>query len=241
MNKRILWLIPARSSSKSIPNKNIKELRGMPLLAYRIKSALSIAEKEDIWISSDSEYYCELAKQYGATVPFIRPKELAEDTASSMDVVLHAIQHAESIGIKYDGVGLLEPTSPFIFANQLQDAVKILFENKKAHNIVATKESLPNSYFIQEDALFLTELANRLAAQKQLGRQVFKKEITPSAGFYISKWDEFKEFKTFYTEKTLSYIVPPENELEIDEPIDWLWAEFLMEKEIVSTNQIFEL
>ena len=74
-----------------------------------------------------------------------------------------------------------------------------------------------------------------------LGRQEFEKEITPSAGFYIAKWDAFKKHKTFYTEKTMSYFVPVENELEIDEPIDWLWAEFLLEKKIVTNKILFTL
>jgi CMP-N,N'-diacetyllegionaminic acid synthase len=239
MNKRILWLIPARSGSKSIPDKNIKLLQGLPLLAYRIKSVMSFTNPEDIWISTDSEKYAQIASSYGATIPFIRPEELSTDNASSMEVVLHAMKHAESTGKIYDGIGLLEPTSPFITSFQLKDAVVKLFCDKDAKHIVATREIRPNTFFVQPDAKYLYELAQRLQTKDKLGRQEFFKEITPSAGFYISKWNAFKKDKTFYSDKTLSYLVPIENELEIDEPIDWLWAEFLIEKEIITTEEVF--
>ena len=138
-DNKILWLVAARSSSKSIPDKNIKLLGGLPLLAYRIKSVLSFAAKEDIWISTDSEHYAEIAKAYGATVPFIRPKALASDTAASVDVVLHAMDHADSLGKKYTGIGLLEPTSPFVSAANIEEAVNILCSEPEAENIVAVR------------------------------------------------------------------------------------------------------
>jgi len=236
---KILWLITARSGSKGIPNKNIRELINMPLLAYKVKTALSISKSENVWISTDSFEYANIAKEYGAHVPFLRPEELALDNASSMDVVLHAMDFAESVGKKYDYIGLLEPTSPFVYFNDLENALINLDNHDDAQAIVAVKETRPNSFFIQEESEFLDVLSKRMEDSKSLGRQFFKKEITPSGGFYISKWTAFKENKTFYTDKTLAFLLPDESTLEIDEHIDFEWAEFLIKYDKVDFKKIF--
>lgn len=237
---KTLWLITARSGSKSIKDKNIKELNGIPLLAYRIKSALSISSKSNVWVSTDSKHYSDIAKQYKATVPFLRPQELAKDNSSSMDVVMHAIEWAELNDRKYDAIGLLEPTSPFIYFKDLKNAEEELFNNNSAENIVAVRKVRPHSFFIQKEDKFLTELSKRFKKSKKFRRQDRKNEITPSGGFYIAKWDAFKRNKTFYTEKTLSYLVPEICGLEIDESIDWQWADFLLSNKLIKTRDIFK-
>ena len=206
-HKKVLWLITARAGSKSIPDKNIKPINGIPLMSYRILSALSIANKEDVWVSTDSERYAEIARQYGATVPFIRPAELATDTASSYAVVEHAMEFAEANGYEYDALGLLEPTSPLIFSYQLSDAINKLHEDKDAENVVAVRIVRPHTFFVQEHTQYLDVLADRLSQSSKHRRQDRKDEITPSGGFYISKWEAFKEHKTYYTRKTIPYLV----------------------------------
>jgi N-acylneuraminate cytidylyltransferase/CMP-N,N'-diacetyllegionaminic acid synthase len=240
IEKDILWLVVARSGSKSILDKNVKLLGGIPLLAYRVKSAVQSSYTNDVWISTDSESYAKIANQYGAQVPFIRPPELSTDQASSIDVVLHAVNFAEIQNKKYKFIGLLEPTSPFISTEILDGAVAQLLSNTDASAIVATKESRPNKVFVQKQATFLTELSNNLKEIKKLGRQNFEKEITPAGGFYISRWNDFLEFKTFYNYNTLSYEVDDIAGLEIDEPIDWFFAEFIFEKQIFNKNNLFE-
>lgn len=237
MNK-ILWLITARSGSKSIPGKNIKNLAGRPLLAYRVLSALAIAKPEDVWISTDSKEYADIAKNLGAKAPFLRPPELATDTASSIDVVLHAMDFAEKSGKRYDVLALLEPTSPFITSRQLSDAANQLIKNPNAENIVAVRNVRPSSFVVQEKSEYLDVLARRFSEQKISRRQEEKEEITPSGGFYMAKWEQFRKNKDFYTEKTLAYLVPDINALEIDEPMDWVWAEFLFKENLISENEI---
>lgn len=239
MTSNILWLIAARSGSKSIKNKNIKDLAGMPLLQYRIKTALSLSENTHIWCSTDTEEYAEIARAAGAYVPFLRPEELSTDSASSTDVVLHAMAYAEKQGFHYDYIGLLEPTSPFVYKKHLCEAINNLDTEARAEAIVAVKESRPHTIFIQDEAPYLDNLARNLAQFTKLGRQAFSKQITPSGGFYISRWHAFKINRTFYTEKTLSYLLPDECCLEIDEPIDWAWATFLIDKGYIDLNEIF--
>lgn len=240
MDLKTLWLIPARSGSKSIIHKNIKPLNGTPLIAYRIKSALTIAEKTEVWISTDSHEYAEIAKAHGATVPFIRPSYLASDSSSSMDVVLHAMSHAENKGLNFDYIGLLEPTSPFVYYNDILNALQILKEHKDAKAIVAVKEARPNTFFIQEETEFLDQISERIRLNTTIGRQHFGKQITPSGGFYIAKWEEFKLEKNFYTEKTLPFFLNDISSLEIDEPIDWDWANFILEKELINIKDIYK-
>jgi CMP-N,N'-diacetyllegionaminic acid synthase len=227
-NLKVLWLVAARSGSKSVPHKNIRKLNGLPLLAYRIKSALASNYPDNVWISTDSEEYADLAKSHGAKVYFIRPIELAQDHSSSFDVVLHAMNFANEHQFSFDFIGLLEPTSPFISTEQLNEAIYQLANTNEAHAIVAVKESRPNSIFIQDEAIYLDVLARNISDLDNLGRQKFKKQITPSGGFYIAKWDAFLKDKSFYTDKTLSFLVDDVAALEIDEPIDFLFAEFII-------------
>ncbi len=237
--KKILWLIVARSGSKSIPDKNIKLLGGYPLISYRIKSALKTTFTKDVWVSTDSEIYAKISQEFGATIPFIRPDYLASDEASSTDVVLHSMNFALKNNLEYDYIGLLEPTSPFINSEILDEAITHLDSNKASSAIVATRECRPNSIFVQKNNIYLDDLANNLKSIAKNGRQCFSKEITPSGGFYICKWNDFRENRTFYSENTLSFLVDDISGLEIDEPLDWDFAEFIVEKQIFDVKQIF--
>jgi len=240
VKNNVLWLIPARSGSKGIPDKNIRKLNGIPLLAYRIKTAISISDPQNVWISTDSPEYGKIAMSYGARMPFLRPDDLASDHASSMDVVLHAMEYAKNLGQKFEFIGLLEPTSPFVYYQDILKAIKKLQTNKEATSVVAVRESKPNSFFVQEEAEYLNILGDRIRRAASLGRQFFKREITPSGGFYISKWDDFFIEKTFYTSKTLPYELNEGSSLEIDEMMDWHWAEFLLKDKIIDIHKIYK-
>lgn len=227
---KVLWLIAARSGSKSIPDKNIKLLGEKPLMQYRIETARKTKYNTDIWLSTDSEKYAEIGKLCGAHIPFIRPIELALDNSSSSDVVIHAMEYANDNSITFDFIGLLEPTSPFVSENELNCAIEMLQRDKEAHSIVAVKHARPSTFFIQEESEYLEELSNRFMNTDKLNRQNFKKEITPSGGFYISRWGSFMKYKTFYTPKTIPFLLNGFSSIEIDEDLDWYFAEFILTK-----------
>lgn len=239
MNIKVLWLIAARSGSKSIPNKNISKLGNHPLLSYRIISAKKTIYKNEIWISTDSEEYAQIAIRYGAKAPFLRPKEIAQDNSTSVDVVLHAMEFAELNDLHFDFVALLEPTSPFISTTQLDEAIMKLINEPIADSIVAVRESRPNTLFIQDESKFLDKIAKELEDINTIGRQNFKMQITPSGGFYISRWKSFLKSKTFYTSNTITLLVDNIAGIEIDEPIDFAFAEFLIEKKIINIDDKF--
>lgn len=233
-----LFLITARSGSKGVPHKNIKKLFGIPLLGIRGLSALQLSSPENVWLSTDSHEYAEIGRKYGIHIPFLRPEDLASDKATSSDVVLHAMQYASNMGRTYRYIALLEPTSPFVYTEHLCEAIQNLKDNKNADAIVATKKMETSSIFVQPDDQYLTVLAENLSQQKNIRRQDFRSEITPSGGFYISKWDNFLKNKTFYTAKTLSYKLPEECSLEIDSELQFAWATFLIERDLINKNKI---
>jgi CMP-N-acetylneuraminic acid synthetase len=140
------------------------------------------------------------------------------------------MRHAETLGRKYDAIAILEPTSPFITSAELSAAARELFADDKADAVVATRRVRPSTFYVQEESRYLDKVARNIAGKGQLRRQDEKEEITMSGGFYIARWEFFKKHMTFYSEKTLSFLVPDLHGLEIDEPVDWTWAEFLVEK-----------
>lgn len=235
---KILWLVTARSGSKSIPDKNIKLLDGKPLLTYPIKAALSTMNLAmgDVWLSTDSHEYARIGSEAGAKVPFLRPEALASDKASSVDVVIHAMEYALSINRKFDYIGLLEPTSPFLTGKHLSEALYLL-EKDHSSSLVAVREHRPNTIFVQDFSQTLTNIYDNLSKLKELGRQNFKVQITPSGGLYVSRWDEFLKNQSFYNPDTLAYLVSDLHGLEIDEPIDWEWAEFVIKRGLIDLSE----
>lgn len=236
---KTLWLVVARAGSKSVPNKNVRLLGGIPLLQYRVFSARALAGCEDVWISTDSAAYAQVAADAGASVPFLRPAELATDDASSIDVVTHAMRYAQANNLSYDFLGLLEPTSPFVGAKRLLEAQRMLISNKSAEALVSVRAVHPQSFFVQRREPTLAVLAARFAAATALRRQDLPQEITPSGGLYLSRWDAIERNKSFYVPSTLALPVSDLEGIEIDEPVDWEWAEFLMERGRVRVAELF--
>lgn len=238
--KKVLWLVTARAGSKGVPDKNIRELGGVPLLAWRIKSALALAPNQDVWLSTDSEDYAKIGRDYGATVPFLRPPELASDTATSADVTRHAMDVATQQGRTFDAIGLLQPTSPFISAAQLQKGVDDLFDDPDSEAVVAVRRAKPSSFYIQPQATYLRSIAQNIRESGVKRRQEERPEVTPCGGFYIAKWDAFLRTQSFYTDWTREALVPDESAVDIDENIDLEFAQFLVERKVINVPSLFE-
>ena len=108
---RSIAIIPARSGSKGLPDKNIRPLNGKPLLAYSIEAALASGLFDTVHVSTDSERYADIARQYGADEPFLRSAEASSDTASSEDAIREVLRRYEEMGQRFDAFMLLQPTS----------------------------------------------------------------------------------------------------------------------------------
>ncbi|MDR1522254.1 MAG: acylneuraminate cytidylyltransferase family protein [Streptococcaceae bacterium] len=234
----ILYLVTARGGSKGIPKKNICELGGMPLIAYRIISAKKSKYKGRIIVSTDNLEIADTAKEYGAEVPFIRPSYLASDTASSIDVVEHAIQWIEDNDAnKYDYLCLLQPTSPFVSYKDLNRSLDLIIENN-ADTLIGVKRAEINRCFIQEldEHGRLSNFYYSLKNIKKVRRQDFEPEYTLNGGIYILSWKYFKKNKIFYSTNSIPYIMEDIDSVDIDGPIDFEFAKFLVERNVVDIN-----
>lgn len=140
----MFYLIPARGGSKGVPGKNIRNLGGIPLIAHTIRAALAVADNpEEVVVSTDSEEIADVARSYGASVPFMRPAELATDTAGSREVILHA---ADALLEPGEPVVLLQPTSPFRNPQDIRKAVE-LFEKERPDMVVSVRPAATNPYY----------------------------------------------------------------------------------------------
>ena len=119
-------IIPARSGSKGLPGKNIKPLNGKPLLAYSIEAALASGRFDTVHVSTDSERYADIARQYGADEPFLRSAEASSDTASSEDAIREVLRRYEEMGQRFDAFMLLQPTSPLRTADDIRAALSLI-------------------------------------------------------------------------------------------------------------------
>ena len=140
-------MIPARSGSKEIPNKNIKEIRGVPLLAYSIKYALRSKIIDKVIVSTDSKKYLNIAKKYKAEVPYLRKKILSKDDVTDYPVIIDALIRCEKIYKKmYNYVVLLRPTSPFREKGLIESSYQLLKKNPKATSVRSVKKTDNHPY-----------------------------------------------------------------------------------------------
>ncbi|WGS66035.1 acylneuraminate cytidylyltransferase family protein [Marinitoga aeolica] len=228
-NKKFLAIIPARGGSKGIKNKNIIDLKGNPLIIYTIEEAKKSNIFDKIIVSTDSPEVAEISKKYGAEIPFLRPEYLATDTSSSIDVILHALNYFKDINEHYDYFILLQPTSPLRKAEDILNAVELLFQ-KNADNIVSVCE-------VEHSPLFSNTLPEDLSLSnfireevKNKRRQDLPKYYRINGAIYISKVESFLKTKDFYNKKSYAYIMPIERSIDIDNMIDLKLAEILLEE-----------
>lgn len=228
-HKKILAIVPARGGSKGIPKKNIKMLCGKPLIFWSINAGKRSKYIDKLIVSTDSLEIAEVAKQFHAEVPFIRTAELASDTASSIDVIINALDFLAARNEKFDYVLLLEPTSPLRTVEDIDLAIERLLSNKIAKSIVSvakTESSHPAfCVTIDKDGLAKPFLKKDI---KHVRRQELDEVYYLDGTLYFSEVDFLREKKTFYHDKTLIYVVERYKYLEVDEEMDLVCIEALM-------------
>lgn len=229
-NKRILAIIPARSGSKGLRHKNIKLLNDKPLIAYTIEAAIESDIFTDIVVSTDSEEYASISKRYGASIPFLRPDELASDIASSADMIVYTIQRLKELGKVYDYFVLLQPTSPLRKASDIKNAVDLLIENKLDSVVsVCEAEHSLSIYNTLGDSLSLEGFINKNSATR---RQDDKKYYRINGSIYISNVEKYLSERDFYGKKSKAYIMSRESSIDIDTELDFRIAEYIMTQDL---------
>jgi len=232
-NKKILAVIPARSSSKRLLGKNIKKLLGKPLIAWTIEQAKKSKYIDKLIVSTDDKEIAKISEKYGVEVPFLRPKELARDNSPTIDAVFHAINWFESRGECYDILVLLEPTSPLRKDDDIDKALELFFDNfNKADSLVSVGEiHLENPYITKkiEDRYVKPLIRNKKNFYQS---QQLPKVYFPYGVIYLSKIDALKKYKTFYQEKTIPYFIERWQNYEIEDFYDFICIETIIKRRL---------
>ncbi len=223
-----LGIITARSGSKGIKDKNIRHLAGKPLIAYTIENALQSRYIDEVMVSTDSDIYASIAKDYGANVPFLRSDRNSTDIAESTDVVLEVLEEYERLGQHFDDFILLQPTSPLRTCKNVNDAFQLFYE-READSIVSVCECehSPLLSNVLPDDLSLFGFIKNVER-----RQNLKKFYRLNGAIYISKVNMFKNIRSFYGKNSYAYIMEQRESIDIDTELDFEYAEFLMIKEV---------
>lgn len=223
---KILYVIPARGGSKGIPHKNIKLLNGKPLIYYSIDVARQMTTDEHICVSTDDDEIIEVVENYGLKVPFIRPDYLATDTATTNDVLLHAINFYESRGDFYDVVVLLQPTSPLRNSIHVKEAIE-LYTND-IDMVVSVKESHASSVLCAENEDGFLELCFNKSGKR---RQDLKSYYEYNGAVYIINIKKLKENGLSGFTKKIKYIMDNFSSTDIDIPLDWIIVESILKSQ----------
>ncbi|MDH6458380.1 CMP-N,N'-diacetyllegionaminic acid synthase [Fusobacterium sp. PH5-7] len=224
MKEKILAIIPARSGSKGLKDKNIKMMNGKPMIAYTIEAAQNSKIFEDIIISTDSEKYAEIAKKYGGSVPCLRDKKLANDNAKSSDVILDILNRVEK---KYDSFIMLQPTSPLRTEKNIIEAYKMYLE-KKANSVVSVCEMEHSPLWTNtlNEEKRMDSFLKGIAVNRN--RQELEIYYRINGALYIANVEYFKKYQDFYYKDSYAYIMEKENSIDIDDELDFKIAEYLI-------------
>jgi CMP-N,N'-diacetyllegionaminic acid synthase len=222
--QKVLGLVPARGGSKGIPRKNIRLLGGKPLIAWTLDEAKKSKYIDRLVCSTDDDEIAGVARQFGADVPFMRPPELATDTARGIDVVLHALRKLP----KFDVVVLLQPTSPLRTAEDIDGAIETWAEAKQTVVGVAEVSKSPYWMYGLSDTGTLQQLLPKPA--NAANRQDLPKAFALNGAVYVASRDELKDQESFLTATTRGYVMAAERSIDLDTKEDWEYAEWKMAK-----------
>jgi CMP-N,N'-diacetyllegionaminic acid synthase len=232
MDQNILGIIPARSRSKGVPDKNIRELAGKPLIHHTIEAAENSRHLKEYLVSTDSEKYAEIAESAGAPVPFIRPDELATDDAASIDVATHAVeQYERDSGNTVDIIVLLQPTTPLRTATDIDEALATFLDSDRPSLVSCyeTVDAHPNHMFESTNGDELKPL--RDPDETPHRRQLFDPVYLLNGALYICTRELVFDEERFYDDRPTRYLMPRDRSVNIDEPFDFELAELLMQRE----------
>ena len=225
---RNIAIIPARSGSKGIIDKNIKDICGKPLMAYTIEAAVESNCFNEVMVSTDSKLYADIAKSFGASVPFLRSERTSSDTASSWEMVEEVLGEYRKLGQVFDSFCLLQPTSPLRTADDIKAAYKE-YKEKASFAVVSVCEAEHSPLWcghLPQDC----SLNGFLDLNSINQRQSTNKFYRLNGAIYIVNVQRFNENHFFYQAGSYAYIMKPEKSIDIDTNLDFLIAELLMKK-----------
>lgn len=229
-SKRVIAIIPARGGSKGLPNKNIKELHGKPLIVWTIEQALNTSEFDCVVVTTDSKDIASISKKHGAEVPFLRPSELASDTATTYSAVEHCLEfYKNEMGKEFDIVVLLEATSPMREPDDLSNMLEQFSKNYEQCDAVTSLGEVSEHPSIVKKIDGQGFLAAVLKEEGDVTRrQDASKAYFPYCVAYMIKRNVLSEVKGFYPNNALPYYIKRHQCYEIDDIYDFLAIENIM-------------
>jgi len=224
--KRVLGIIPARGGSKGLPGKNILSVNGRPLLAWTIDAARASRNIDRYILSSDDERIAAVARSLGCEVPFVRPAALATDTATSMDVVIHAL---DTVG-GFDVVVLLQPTSPLRTAQDIDAACDLMVQSGAPACVsVSPVEQHPHWMYSVDGRHRLAPIIERDAVATR--RQDLPDVYALNGAIYVADVAWLRTSRAFVSTETVGYVMPAERSIDIDTQADFQYFQTLTLKD----------
>ena len=223
-----LAVITARSGSKGLKDKNIKMLKDKPLMAYTIEAALESGLFDCVHVSTDSEQYALIAREYGADVPFLRDAALATDTAGTWDTMRAVVKKYEELGKTFDTVTLLQPTSPLRDAEDIKQAFQV-FEGKEAESVVSVCE-------VDHSPKICNTLGDENSMEGFIDTTVVGRRqdlgiyYRINGAIYIQKTELLMNAGNLYGPKSYAYVMSKVHSVDIDDAFDFMVAETAMER-----------
>lgn len=227
MGKKFLFIIPARGGSKGVSRKNIRDLAGKPLITWTIEEAKKSKFADQIILSSEDKEIIQVAKKHGCEVPFIRPKELAQDDTPGINPVLHAIDQCPG----FDYVVLLQPTSPLRTVEDIDGCIQYYLDNH-ANACVTLKEAEESPYWMYTKNNE-GQLTNLIPQETLITRrQDLPKVYVLNGAIYVATVEFLRQNKSFLTEETIGYVMPEERSYDIDSEMDFKVCELIMNRSL---------
>jgi len=226
-----ICFIGARGGSKGIPKKNVRLLNGKPLIAYSIESALKSNIFSSVIVSTDDHEIVHIAKKYGATVPFMRPKKLATDNAGMDEVIIHGVKKLRNLGFEFDILVNRDCTVPFIRNEDINDSIELL-RRKKCDAVFGVYKQHHNPYFNMMES----NSKGYLRYSKNVKRKIKSRQEAPVVyqlnGLFTIYVDKLLRYGKLFMPRILPYEIPPETAIMIDTEFEFQIAELVARQEI---------
>src|SRR3989338_6913697 len=229
-SQKILVIIPARGGSKRLPGNNIKKIGGKPMIAHAIEAARKSKYVDRVVVSNDDKAIASIAKKYKAEVPFVRPAELASDTAPTLPVLQHVVKYVEENDkFKPDLVVLIQPTNPLVRSEDVDGTIETLFKTNTNSCFSVTEISQRPEWMYRMDnnpaELFLKEESGPTKRSQELPRLAII-----NGTVYVMKYETLMTKNKIRDGNTSIYVMPRERSVDIDDKFDFELAKFLFQR-----------
>lgn len=232
-DRTVLGVIPARGGSKGLPGKNIRVVGGKPLIVWTIDRALSSKYLDAVIVNTDDRNIADIAIQYGADVPFLRPEDLAGDRTPMIDVIKHTVQYYRTINRGFDFIALLEPTSPLRKEDDIDQAIQQLVDREnEADGLVSVGE-----VHLEHPSIMKTIKKGKIASYEHNAGMITRRQELDTVYFpygviYLVKTEKLIEHGTFYLQNTIPYFIERWQNYEVDDIYDFMCIEAVMHHEL---------